>query len=68
MKYGRLSVNEAAKLLNASPQFIRIGLQQNKIPWGYAVRTSSQYTYFIIPKKFEEYTGVKIPEEYLKGE
>jgi hypothetical protein len=67
LKNGRLSVSEAATLLNASPQFIRIGLQQNIFPWGYAVKTSSQYTYFIIPKKFEEYTGVKIPDQYLKG-
>lgn len=66
MKNGRLSVEEAAKLLNASPQFIRIGLQKNAFPWGYAVKTSTQYTYFILTKKFEECTGVLIPDTYLK--
>lgn len=58
MQNKRLTVEAAARLLNASPQFIRIGLQQNVFPWGYAVKTSSHYTYFILPKKFEEYTGV----------
>jgi hypothetical protein len=63
VKYGRISVEEAARLLNAAPQFIRIGLQQGIFPWGYAVKTSTQYTYFIMPNKFEEFTGVKIPDE-----
>lgn len=62
MKNGRLTVDEAARLLGASPQFIRIGLQQGRFPWGYAVKTSSHYTYFIIPQKFEEHTGIKIPK------
>jgi hypothetical protein len=60
MKNGRLSVEEAAKLMGANAQFIRIGLQQGVFPWGYAVKTSSHYTYFILPKKFEEYTGIKL--------
>lgn len=64
MKNGRLSVEEAARLINANPQFIRTGLQQGVFPWGYAVKTSSQYTYFILPKKFEEFTGIKLEEEY----
>lgn len=60
MKNGRLSVEEAAKLLGANAQFIRIGLQQGVFPWGYAVKTSSHYTYFIMPNKFEEYTGIQV--------
>lgn len=60
MKNMRLSVEEAAKLMGANPQFVRLGLQQNKFPWGYAVKTSSHYTYFIMPNKFEEYTGIKV--------
>lgn len=63
MKNNRLSVEEAAKLLGANAQFIRIGLQQGVFPWGYAVKTSSHYTYFIITNKFEEYIGVKIQRE-----
>jgi hypothetical protein len=56
----RLSVEEAAKLMGANAQFIRTGLQQGVFPWGYAVKTSSHYTYFILPEKFEEYTGISV--------
>lgn len=56
----RLSVAEAAYLLNASEQFIRVGLQQGTFPWGYAVKMSSQWTYVIIKQKFEEETGIKV--------
>lgn len=63
MKKRRLSVEEAAKILGTNAQFIRIGLQQGVFPWGYAVKTSRHYTYFILPKKFEEYTGIQLKEE-----
>lgn len=56
----RLSVAEAAYFLNASEQFIRVGLQQGIFPWGYAVKMSSQWTYVIIKQKFEEETGIKV--------
>lgn len=56
----RLSVSECASLMNVSEQFIRVGLQKGVLPFGYAVKMSSQYTYFISPKKFEEYTGIKV--------
>lgn len=34
-------------------------MQQGVFPWGYAVKTSSQYTYFILPKKLEEYLSMQ---------
>lgn len=40
----RLSVAEAAYLLNASEQFIRIGLQQGTLKFGMAVKMSGQWT------------------------
>lgn len=55
-----LSVAEAARLMNKNPQFIRIGLQKNILPFGYAVQTSSKWSYFISPSKFTETTGIKI--------
>lgn len=60
MSKKRLSVEETARLMGANPQFIRTGLQQGVFPWGYAVKTSSHYTYFILPEKFEEYTGISV--------
>lgn len=56
----RISVEQAAKLLGASPQFIRIGLQQGKLDFGMAVKMSRYWTYVITKQKFEEKTGVKV--------
>lgn len=62
MEKTRLTVKKAAKLMGASEQFIRLGLQQGIFPWGYAVKTSTQYTYFISSAKFAEFTGISIEE------
>lgn len=56
----RLSVKQVADLMGASEWFIRRGLQQGMFPWGYAVKTSSKYTYWISAAKFTESTGIKV--------
>lgn len=56
----RLSVAEAAYLLGASQQYVRIGLQQGTLEFGKAVKMSSQWTYVITKQKFEEVTGIKV--------
>lgn len=56
----RLSVSKTAELMNVSEQFIRIGLQKGVFPFGYAVKMSSQWTYFISKEKFRESTGIKV--------
>lgn len=56
----RLSVAEAARLLGASEQFVRIGMQRKELPIGVAVKTSGQWTYVITKQKFEECTGIKV--------
>lgn len=56
----RLSVAKAAELMDVSQQFIRIGLQRGILPFGYAVQTSSKWTYYISPSKFTEHTGISI--------
>lgn len=60
MSKNRLSVCDCAKLMNVSEQFVRIGLQKGVFPWGYAVKLSTQWTYFISSQKFEEHTGIKV--------
>lgn len=47
----RISVSEVAELMNVSEQFIRIGLQKGIFPFGYAVKMSTQWTYYISPQK-----------------
>lgn len=46
----RISVSEVAELMNVSEQFIRIGLQKGIFPFGYAVKMSTQWTYYISPQ------------------
>lgn len=55
-----MTVQEAAKLMKKSEMFIRIGLQRNNLPFGYAVKTGEErWSYFISRKKFQEATGIK---------
>lgn len=57
----RLSVEMAAKLMGVGKQFIRVGLQNGILPFGYAVKQSAnKFTYYISPKKFTEYTGIEV--------
>ncbi|MCI8272694.1 MAG: hypothetical protein HFJ55_01250 [Clostridia bacterium] len=52
-----ISVKEASKLMGKSEQFIRIGLRNNRLPFGVAVQLSAQWTYYISPKLFYDYIG-----------
>lgn len=54
-----MTVQEAARLMGKSQSFIRIGLQRNILPFGYAVKTGKErYSYFISREKFIETTGI----------
>lgn len=53
----KLKVSEAAKALGKSEQFVRIGLQRGILPFGYAVKMSSKFTYHISEHKLYEYLG-----------
>lgn len=56
-------VQKAAKLMNKSPQFIRIGLRNGNLPIGSAVLSDSgKWSYYISPKLFYEFTGKEISE------
>ncbi|MBQ8121868.1 MAG: hypothetical protein IJ170_00935 [Ruminococcus sp.] len=56
-------VNVAAKIMNKSPQFVRIGLQRGILPIGIAFKTSArneQYDYYISPRLLADFTGCSI--------
>ena len=54
----KMTVREAAQLLEVSEQFVRCGLRQGVFPWGYAVRISpNRYTYYINRKGVETWLG-----------
>lgn len=50
-----MNVIEAAKRLNKSPDFVRVGLQLERLPFGTAVKTSSKWSYYISEEAFERY-------------
>ena len=50
MDIGRILPTEAAAILNVSPQFVRVAMQQGKLPIGTAVQMSSIWTYHISEK------------------
>ena len=57
----RITVKMAAELMGVSEQFIRLSMQQGLLPIGIAVKlTGNRYTYYISPKKFTEFTGIKV--------
>lgn len=52
-----MKVSECARLLDKSPQFVRMGLQLGILPFGYAIKMSSKWTYHISDAKVYEYLG-----------
>lgn len=60
-----ISPTEAARRLEVSPQFIRLGLQRGILPFGNAVKMSTKWSYCIPEAALEHYMqyGCKYPEE-----
>ncbi len=63
MSAGRILTAEAASILDVSPQFVRIAMQQGKLPIGTAIKMSSKWTYHISEKLLGDYTGKDIAKE-----
>lgn len=51
-----ISVEEAARRLGKPPQYIRVGLQNQRLPFGTAVYVK-RWSYHISPKLLDEYIG-----------
>ena len=58
MQIERLKPEEAAELMGVPAQFVRLGLQQRRFPWGYAVQGKKNYSYWINAKAFREKEGI----------
>jgi len=52
-----ISVKQAASLMGKCEQFVRVGLRNDRFPFGTAVKLSSHWTYYISPKLFYDYIG-----------
>lgn len=60
----KVTVKEAAHILERSEQFVRIGLQRNLFPFGFAMKRSGarKFDYFINPAQFAAYCGVTLAD------
>lgn len=50
----KITVNEAASIMGVTPQFLRLGLQQSRFPFGAAVKMK-RWSYYINYKSFFDY-------------
>ncbi len=55
----KITIKEAARMLNKSEQFVRVGLQQGILPIGVAVKMSSRWSYHISPGRLFKYLGTR---------
>lgn len=56
----RLSVIEAAKAMGKSAEFVRVGLQEQRLSFGSAVKNKhGRWSYHISPALFNAYIGRK---------
>lgn len=62
----KIKTAEAAVIIGASPQFVRVAMQQDKLPIGTAIKMSSVWTYNISPKLLADYSGKDIDAELTK--
>ena len=60
---GKIKPTEAARIIHASDQYVRVGMQRGILPIGTAVKMSTKWTYNISPKLLAEYSGADIVEE-----
>lgn len=63
MKADKILATEAAAIIGASPQFVRVGMQTGQLPIGAAVKMSSIWTYNISRDRLEAYVGRNIEKE-----
>ncbi len=59
----RISTATAARVIDKAEDFIRFGLQQNRLPFGTAVQTGpKRWSYHISPKLLADYSGLTVVE------
>ncbi len=55
----RPTVEETARKMGVTPQFVRMGLRQERLPFGTAVKFEKRWSYYI---------NGRMLDRYLKGE
>lgn len=54
-KSGQMTVEQAAEIMDVTPMFLRMGMRQDKFPFGAAVKMRKQWRYYINEKRFYEW-------------
>ena len=57
-----ISIKKAADLMGISQQFLRVLIQNDKLPFATAVKVKSHYHYYINAKGLADYVGKSIEE------
>ena len=58
-----MKIKEAAKVLGVNPQFLRVGLQQERFPFGFAVKMKKHWAYHIDEGKLRDWMKGKSDAE-----
>lgn len=60
----KVTTHDAARILEKSEQFVRIGLQRQLLPFGFAMKRDGcrKFSYFINPHQFAVYCGLSTKE------
>lgn len=61
-----IPINIVAEILGKSPQFVRVGLQQQTLPIGSAVKMSTEWCYHVSYELLKNYIGIERINEYEK--
>lgn len=56
-----LPVHVAARLMGKSIGFVQDGLRDQRFPWGYAVKMSTRWSYWINSKRFSKIEEIDLP-------
>lgn len=59
-----IPIQVVAEILGKSPQYVRIGLQMQRLPIGSAVKMSTEWSYHISYELLKNYIGIERLEEY----
>lgn len=67
MEAQKISIKEVSKILGASDQLVRVGMQRGLLPIGVAVQiTNNNYTYHVSRKLLEEYIGKEVVDNFYE--
>lgn len=64
---GSLSVEEVASFMGKSKEFVRQAIENGSLPIGCYSRTGKKSSYYISPKRAEEWMGYKRDEENINN-